>query len=336
MATSAVREAENRGEFLDRACDEAGVSVEVISGFEEARLIHLGRPPGAARLRRPSCCSSTSAAARPRSCSASAATSSPAAASSWGPSGSPGGSCAKERGQGQAPSTRARQPRRDDPRPLGAEVADAGYDTVVGASGTIETVVAMALAATATTAGCARCNGAAHLRRRGHRRGRAAGCRHPMRTSAPRSRAWTPSGPTSSSAGPSSWSSSCAPAASRSSCSPTTRSGRACCSTRPAAGRGRRLHHLRDLRRRSVLHLVELTDEHPEHSEEIARHALDLLRRPPPSCSASTTRPASCSRPRRCCATWGLHLALRAPQAQLLRDPELASTWPASPTGRSS
>jgi exopolyphosphatase / guanosine-5'-triphosphate,3'-diphosphate pyrophosphatase len=42
VATSAVREAANRGEFLRRARDEAGVVVEVISGFEEARLIHLG------------------------------------------------------------------------------------------------------------------------------------------------------------------------------------------------------------------------------------------------------------------------------------------------------
>lgn len=42
VATSAVREAENRDEFLRRARDEAGVEVEVISGYEEARLIHLG------------------------------------------------------------------------------------------------------------------------------------------------------------------------------------------------------------------------------------------------------------------------------------------------------
>jgi exopolyphosphatase / guanosine-5'-triphosphate,3'-diphosphate pyrophosphatase len=42
VATSAVREAENRHVFLDRARDEAGVEVEVISGVEEARLIHLG------------------------------------------------------------------------------------------------------------------------------------------------------------------------------------------------------------------------------------------------------------------------------------------------------
>ena len=42
VATSAVREAENRHVFLRRAAVEAGVRVEVISGFEEARLIHLG------------------------------------------------------------------------------------------------------------------------------------------------------------------------------------------------------------------------------------------------------------------------------------------------------
>jgi exopolyphosphatase/guanosine-5'-triphosphate,3'-diphosphate pyrophosphatase len=41
VATSAVREAENRAVFLDRA-RSVGVDVEVISGFEEARLIFLG------------------------------------------------------------------------------------------------------------------------------------------------------------------------------------------------------------------------------------------------------------------------------------------------------
>ena len=42
VATSAVREAENHDEFVTRAREEAGVEVEVISGVEEARLIHLG------------------------------------------------------------------------------------------------------------------------------------------------------------------------------------------------------------------------------------------------------------------------------------------------------
>lgn len=42
VATSAVREAENAEVFLERARREAGVDVEIISGAEEARLIHLG------------------------------------------------------------------------------------------------------------------------------------------------------------------------------------------------------------------------------------------------------------------------------------------------------
>lgn len=42
VATSAVREAENREEFIRRAAVEAGTSIRVISGVEEARLIHLG------------------------------------------------------------------------------------------------------------------------------------------------------------------------------------------------------------------------------------------------------------------------------------------------------
>ena len=42
VATSAVREAENHDEFVRRARDEAGVPIEVVSGVEEARLIHLG------------------------------------------------------------------------------------------------------------------------------------------------------------------------------------------------------------------------------------------------------------------------------------------------------
>lgn len=42
VATSAVREAENADVFLNRARREAKVDIEVISGLEEARLIHLG------------------------------------------------------------------------------------------------------------------------------------------------------------------------------------------------------------------------------------------------------------------------------------------------------
>ena len=42
VATSAVREATNKDDFIRRARDEAGIDVQVISGAEEARLIHLG------------------------------------------------------------------------------------------------------------------------------------------------------------------------------------------------------------------------------------------------------------------------------------------------------
>ena len=42
VATSAVREADNRKVLLERAEAEAGVEIEVVSGPEEARLIHLG------------------------------------------------------------------------------------------------------------------------------------------------------------------------------------------------------------------------------------------------------------------------------------------------------
>jgi exopolyphosphatase/guanosine-5'-triphosphate,3'-diphosphate pyrophosphatase len=42
VATSAVREARNRGEFVKRVRREAGIELEVVSGVEEARLIHLG------------------------------------------------------------------------------------------------------------------------------------------------------------------------------------------------------------------------------------------------------------------------------------------------------
>ncbi|HVK38193.1 MAG TPA: Ppx/GppA phosphatase family protein [Candidatus Kapabacteria bacterium] len=42
VATSAVREATNRDEFIARVREETGIEIEVVSGFEEARLIYLG------------------------------------------------------------------------------------------------------------------------------------------------------------------------------------------------------------------------------------------------------------------------------------------------------
>ena len=42
VATAAVRDASNQHEFIERASQAAGTPVEIISGQEEARLIHLG------------------------------------------------------------------------------------------------------------------------------------------------------------------------------------------------------------------------------------------------------------------------------------------------------
>jgi exopolyphosphatase/guanosine-5'-triphosphate,3'-diphosphate pyrophosphatase len=42
VATSAIRDSSNQQEFLKRASDAVGAPVEIISGREEARLIHLG------------------------------------------------------------------------------------------------------------------------------------------------------------------------------------------------------------------------------------------------------------------------------------------------------
>src|SRR5579871_1628969 len=42
IATSAVREADNRDEFIERVRQSADIEVRVISGVEEARLIWLG------------------------------------------------------------------------------------------------------------------------------------------------------------------------------------------------------------------------------------------------------------------------------------------------------
>ena len=42
VATSAVREAMNREEFVDRVVAETGIEIEVVSGIEEGRLIYMG------------------------------------------------------------------------------------------------------------------------------------------------------------------------------------------------------------------------------------------------------------------------------------------------------
>ncbi len=42
VATSALREAFNQEDFLETAYQEAGISIDVVSGYEEARLIYFG------------------------------------------------------------------------------------------------------------------------------------------------------------------------------------------------------------------------------------------------------------------------------------------------------
>lgn len=42
VATSATREAMNRNEFISTVFEETGIKIEVVSGYEEARLIYLG------------------------------------------------------------------------------------------------------------------------------------------------------------------------------------------------------------------------------------------------------------------------------------------------------
>jgi exopolyphosphatase / guanosine-5'-triphosphate,3'-diphosphate pyrophosphatase len=42
VATSAVRDSRNGKELVERAREEAGINIEVISGAEEARLVHIG------------------------------------------------------------------------------------------------------------------------------------------------------------------------------------------------------------------------------------------------------------------------------------------------------
>jgi exopolyphosphatase/guanosine-5'-triphosphate,3'-diphosphate pyrophosphatase len=42
IGTAALREAQNRDDFIERAREETGIEVQVVSGVEEARLIYLG------------------------------------------------------------------------------------------------------------------------------------------------------------------------------------------------------------------------------------------------------------------------------------------------------
>ncbi len=67
---------------------------------------------------------------------------------------------------------------------------------------------------------------------------------------------------------------------------------------------GGSLHHLSDLRRRSVLHLAEQMDEDKDHSNHVAPLRSACSTRPSIS-TGWATMPGSTWRRRPCCATWG-------------------------------
>jgi exopolyphosphatase/guanosine-5'-triphosphate,3'-diphosphate pyrophosphatase len=160
--------------------------------------------------------------------------------------------------------------------PFGAEVRGAGFDVVVGASGTIETVVAMALAARGDGTGLRTLNG--------QRIGAAevtavvdllAAC------PTPEERAGLPG------MDPKRADILLGGAVILEQFVRTFDVGELVFSdyalregvllNQARRRSGATLHHLQDLRRRSVLHLLELTDEHPDHARETARHALGLF-----------------------------------------------------------
>ncbi len=278
VATSAVREAENRREFLDRAYDEAGVSVEVISGFEEARLIHLGvlqaLPLFDQRMLLCDIGGGSTEVLLGRQGDVLASRSFRLGAIRL-----------TERFFTKATIkpkhvARCRQHVEAMVAGFAQEVAaagpDGGFDVAVGASGTIETVVAMACAARGDSDGARTLNGqrvtAAEI---------GAAVQMLVDTPDPDDRAKLPGVDPKRAdillAGAiileqfvaafgvdelvfSDY---------------ALREGVLLDQARRRSGAT--LHHLRDLRRRSVVHLMELTDEHPEHSREIARHALGLF-----------------------------------------------------------
>lgn len=274
VATSAVREAENRREFLDRAFDEAGVSVEVISGFEEARLIHLGVLQALPLYDE-----------RVLLCDIGGGSTEILLGREGDVLGSRsfrlGAIRLTERFLAKEPVKdkhveRCRQHVRAMLAPFALEVARTGFDTVVGASGTIETVVSMVLARRGEKNGARTHNGeritakeigqaveqlaevpdalarakisGVDAKRADILLGGAIILEQFVETFGVEELVFSDY---------------------------ALREGVLLDQARRRAGAT--LHHLRDLRRQSVEHLMELTDEHPEHSHEIARLSLRLF-----------------------------------------------------------
>ncbi|MDE0804720.1 MAG: Ppx/GppA phosphatase family protein [Acidimicrobiales bacterium] len=278
VATSAVREAENRRAFLDRAYDEAGVSVDVISGFEEARLIHLGvlqaLPLFDQRVLLCDIGGGSTEVLLGREADVLESRSFRLGAirltERFLTPKKPGESVKAKQVE------RCRRHAEAMLAPFAIEVARTSFDTVVGASGTIETIVAMTLAERGEGNGARTHNGeriSAHEVR--------AAVDRLVETADPDARAQIPGVD-----------------AKRADIilggaiileqfvetfgvdeivfsDYALREGVLLDQARRRSGAT--LHHLRDLRRQSVEHLMELTDEHPEHSREIARLALRLF-----------------------------------------------------------
>lgn len=278
VATSAVREAENRRDFLDRAYDEAGVSVDVISGFEEARLIHLGvlqaLPLFDQRVLLCDIGGGSTEVLLGREADVLESRSFRLGAIRL----TERFLTPKKKGDGVKAKhvERCRQHAEAMLAPFAIEVARTGFDTVVGASGTIETIVAMTLAERGEGDGARTHNGeritAKEVR---------AAVERLIDAPDPEARSQVPGVD-----------------AKRADIilggaiileqfvatfgvdeivfsDYALREGVLLDQARRRSGAT--LHHLRDLRRQSVEHLMELTDEHPGHSREIARLALRLF-----------------------------------------------------------
>ncbi len=144
VATSAVREATNRDEFLRRAKEEAGVEVAVVSGPEEARLIHLGvlqaLPVWDRTILLCDIGGGSTELLLGRGDEVLAARSFKIGAIRLTRRFFPDGVGTPEEVEA------CRRAVRDAVAPFSAQVRAQGFDLVVGSSGTIETVVAMACA----------------------------------------------------------------------------------------------------------------------------------------------------------------------------------------------
>ncbi|MDZ7676233.1 MAG: Ppx/GppA phosphatase family protein [Acidimicrobiales bacterium] len=276
VATSAVREAENRRDFLDRAYDEAGISVEVISGFEEARLIHLGvlqaLPLYDQRVLLCDIGGGSSELLLGREADVLESRSLRLGAIRLTERFlSPTKGVVKDKHV-----ARGRQHAEAMLAPFAIQVRRTGFDTVVGTSGTIETVVAMARADRGEEPNVRTLNGetitAAQVGAAVEAlidAGSVADCAKLPGVDAKRADIIL--------AGAIILEQFCAAfeVDELVYSDYALREGVLLDQARRRAGAT--LHHLRDLRRESVEHLMELTDEHPEHSHEISRLALQLF-----------------------------------------------------------